>query len=254
MNAESVLITGASKRIGRAVALECAQAGHHVAIHYGRSREDAEDLAKAIASHGVRAVCVQADLASETQTRELIAAASHALEMPITALVNNASVFLEDDWDSADDDALWNTHFTVNLRAPYLLSRALAKQLPSGCHAAIVNLIDQRVWRLNPTFFSYTLSKSALWTMTRTLAQALAPNIRVNGVGPGPVLQSIHQDQDTFAHEAANTPLEHAIDPAEIAQACMYLLTAKKVTGQMIAVDSGQHLSWRTPDVEGPSN
>ncbi|MEO0411975.1 MAG: SDR family oxidoreductase [Pseudomonadota bacterium] len=253
MSNKAVLITGASKRIGRAVALACARAGYHVAIHYSRSGKEAATLASSLEALGVKAICVQADLSLETETKSLIAAASSALGTPMTALVNNASVFLEDDWDSAENETLWNTHFAVNLRAPYILSRALAKQIPPDQQGAIVNLVDQRVWRLNPTFFSYTLSKSAFWTMTRTLAQALAPMVRVNGVGPGPVLQSIHQDQAVFAHEADNTPLRQSVEPDEVAQACLYLLTAKKVTGQMIAVDSGQHLSWRTPDVEGPS-
>lgn len=245
---KAVLITGASKRIGKATTLACARQGYDIAVHYSASHEEAEDVAAQARALGVAAQTIQADLTDESAAQSLVDKAAESLGQPLTALINNASIFLEDEWDSAEAE-LWNTHFQIHLRSPYLLSRALAKHCPSGTTGAIVNLIDQRVWRLNPTFFSYTLSKSALWTMTRTLAQALAPKIRVNGVGPGPVLQSIHQDATTFESEAANTLLEDSVDPEEIAQACVFLLQAKKVTGQMIAVDSGQHLSWRTPDV-----
>ncbi|MEM6681913.1 MAG: SDR family oxidoreductase [Pseudomonadota bacterium] len=246
----AVLVTGGAKRIGKAICTALAGAGYNVAIHYNASAEPARALAEVLAQHGIKTAVVQADLANEAAVNALVAAAAQALGEDLTALVNNASLFEWDSWDTADTE-LWHRHHMVNLRAPYLLSRAFAQQAKARDNPAIINIIDQRVRRLNPQFFSYTLSKASLWTMTQTLAQALAPDIRVNGVGPGPVLQSIHQDSSIFENEAANTPLAQSVEPQEIAQACLYLLEARKVTGQMIAVDSGQHLAWRTPDVGG---
>lgn len=244
----AILITGGAKRIGKALCQCFAQNGFNVAIHYNSSKAPADALAHDLTSHGVKTTTVQADLADEAALSSMIDSASTALGAPLTGLINNASLFEDDDWDTAEGD-LWHRHHAINLRAPYLLSRHFAKQAPKGANAAVINILDQRVWNLNPQFFSYTLTKSALWTMTQTLAQALAPTIRVNGVGPGPVLQSIHQDSSVFDNEVAGTPLEQSVEPEEIAQACLYLVNAKKVTGQMIAVDSGQHLGWRTPDI-----
>jgi len=246
----AAIVTGGAKRIGKAICTLLAQRGYDIAVHFNTSQGPAEALAEALRATGVNAVTVGADLADEDAVNALVDDARSKLGTPISALVNNASLFEWDDWESADG-ALWHRHHMVNLRAPYLLSRAFARQADHSQNPTIINIIDQRVRRLNPHFFSYTLSKASLWTMTQTLAQALAPDIRVNGVGPGPVLQSIHQDSSVFEQEAAATPLETSVDPEEIAQACDYLLQARKVTGQMIAVDSGQHLSWRTPDVEG---
>lgn len=237
----AILITGAAKRIGKAIAICLAQEGYDIAVHYNTSPDAAKTLCASLIQMGVKAAAVQADLADEAAVSALVDAASQALGVPLTGVINNASLFQEDDWDSAQGD-LWHCHHAINLRAPFLLARALAHKTPATSKANVINIVDQRVWKLNPQFFSYMLSKSALWTMTQTLAQALAPNIRVNAVGPGPVLQSIHQDSETFDQEAAATLLEQAVEPEEIAQACLYLLKAQKVTGQMIAVDSGQHL------------
>lgn len=244
----AILITGGAKRIGKAISICLAQAGFNVAIHYNSSKAPADALAQELIALGVKAITLQADLADESAVSGMTGAAARALGMPLTGLINNASLFEDDTWQSTDSD-LWHRHHAINLRAPFLLSQSFAQQAASRSGASIVNIIDQRVWNLNPQFFSYTLTKSALWTMTQTLAQGLAPAIRVNGVGPGPVLQSIHQDSSIFSREAAGTPLEQSVEPEEIAQACLYLLRAQKVTGQMIAVDSGQHLGWRTPDI-----
>lgn len=247
----TAFITGGAKRIGKAISQRLAAAGHNIALHYNSSEEPARLLAQELGdTHGINTTILQCDLAVEDDVSHLIEQAAQALGTPIDCLINNASLFEADAWDTADTD-LWHHHHAVNLRAPYLLSRAFALQAPKAASPAIINILDQRVWNLNPQFFSYTLSKSALWTMTQTLAQALAPDIRVNGVGPGPVLQSIHQDASVFEAESQGTPLAQSVEPDEIAQACLYLLKAKKVTGQMIAVDSGQHLGWRTPDIEG---
>lgn len=246
----TAFITGGAKRIGKAISQRLAAAGYNIALHYNSSQDPARRLAEELRdTHGVKTAIVQCDLAVEETVSQLIDHAAQALGTPIDCLINNASLFEGDAWDTADTE-LWHRHHAVNLRAPYLLSRAFALQAPAVASPAIINILDQRVWNLNPHFFSYTLSKSALWTMTQTLAQALAPDVRVNGVGPGPVLQSIHQDASVFEAEAQGTPLAQSVDPDEIAQACLYLIRAKKVTGQMIAVDSGQHLGWRTPDLE----
>lgn len=243
----AALVTGGARRIGRALSLALAGAGFDVAIHYGRSGDEAEAAAREIESLGRRAVLLEADLAQEAQTGSLVDRATAALG-PLSVLVNNAAVFEEDGFDDMSR-AGWDRHMETNLRAPLVLAQAFARQAPDG--ACIVNLLDQRVWKPNPQFFSYTLSKAALWAATRTMAQALAPRIRVNGVGPGPTLPSVHQTPEDFAAEAANVPLQRRATPDEIAKAVLYLVDASSVTGQMIAVDGGQHLAWRTPDILG---
>jgi NAD(P)-dependent dehydrogenase (short-subunit alcohol dehydrogenase family) len=245
----TALVTGAGRRIGRSLALEAARAGYDVAVHCRDSRIDADDVAAEIRTLGRKAAVVEADLADEAQTRRLLADAAHVLG-PLTLLVNNASVF-EDDRCGSLDRVTWDAHFDTNLRAPIVLTEDFAAALPDGAEGLVVNLIDQRVWKSNPQFFSYSLSKHALWDATRMLAQALAPRIRVNGIGPGPTLPSSHQTAAEFAAEARNVPLERRATPEAVAQALRYLIEAELVTGQMIAVDGGQHLAWRTPDIVG---
>ncbi len=243
----TALITGAGRRIGRALALAVAKAGFDVAIHHLQSHEDAESLAAEIAALGRSTHVLSADLSVEAETRALIGKATQALG-PVTLLINNASIF-EDDRVETFDAQSWGSHMEVNLHAPLMLAQTFAAALPQDRHGLIINLLDQRVWNPNPQFFSYSLSKAALWTATRTMAQALAPRIRVNGIGPGPTLPSIHQTQAMFDAEAAHVPLERRAQPSEIVAAALYLIDAPSVTGQMIAVDGGQHLSWRTPDI-----
>lgn len=240
------LVTGAGRRIGAVIAVALGQAGFDVAVHFGRSGDAAEAVSAEVRALGRRAVALGADLAVEAEVAGLVDRAVAALG-PLTLLVNNASLFLEDDWRLADR-GLWDAHMETNLRAPLVLARAFAEQAPAE-GASIVNLIDQRVWKPTPQFFSYSITKAALWFATRTLAQALAPRVRVNAVGPGPTLASIHQSAETFAREAENTLLQRRATPEEIARAVLYLVDAPSVTGQMIAVDAGQHLAWRTPDV-----
>ncbi len=242
----AALVTGGARRIGRAIALRLAGAGFDVAIHYGASREEAEATAEAVRSIGRRAAVVQADLTDEAGVRTLVPAAVQALG-PLTVLVNNASVF-EDDRVGGLSRDIWDRHIETNLRAPIVLAEAFAAQAPEG--SAIVNLLDQRVLKPDPRFFSYALSRNGLWWATRTLAQALAPRIRVNGVGPGPTLPSIHQTPADFAAEAAAVPLARAGSPEAVADAVLWLVDAELVTGQMIAVDGGQHLAWQTPDIQ----
>jgi NAD(P)-dependent dehydrogenase (short-subunit alcohol dehydrogenase family) len=244
------LVTGAGRRIGRALALAVAGAGYDVAVHCHRSRHEADGVAAEIARLGRRAHVLHADLAQGTQARGLVGEAGRALG-PLTLLVNNASVFSDDRVQTLDAET-WRAHMEVNLHAPVLLAQAFAAQLPQGQDGLIINLLDQRVWNPNPQFFSYSLSKAALWAATRTLAQALAPRIRVNGVGPGPTLPSIHQTGEAFQAEAANVPLQRRAELDEIVAAALYLIGAPSVTGQMIAVDGGQHLAWLTPDIVLP--
>jgi NAD(P)-dependent dehydrogenase (short-subunit alcohol dehydrogenase family) len=245
------LVTGSVRRIGRALAQACAEAGYDVALHHrgADSAADAAEAAGVLDATGARVCVLQADLASP-DVASLIEAAEAALG-PVTLLVNNASVFEDDRLGGVTVDS-WAAHLDVNLRAPVLLAQAMAGRLPVGADGLVVNITDQRVWRPNPQFFSYSLSKAGLWWATQTLAQALAPRVRVNAIGPGPTLASVHQAPGEFDAEAAATPLGHRVDPSEIAAALRYLIDARSVTGQMIAVDAGQHLAWRTPDILTP--
>ena len=245
----TALITGAARRIGRAMALTAADAGYDVAIHHRGDPADAEQLAAEIAALGRKAAPVAAELTDEAETSSLVRRAAGALG-PVTLLINNASVF-RDDRIETHTRGSWDAHIETNLRAPILLSQAFAAALPEGCEGLIVNMLDQRVWKPNPQFFSYGLSRSALWSATQMLAQALAPRIRVNGIGPGPTLASIHQTAADFEAEAHNIPLQRRSSPEDVAAALRYLIDARQVTGQMIAVDGGQHLAWKTPDVVG---
>ena len=244
----SALVTGGARRIGRSIVLTLARAGWDVAVHHHQSQAEAEQTADDARALGVRAAVLRADLADETQARDLVPQAVQALG-PLSALVNNASVF-RDDRVGALDRATWDAHLQTNLRAPVVLAEAFAAQAPDG--SAIVNLLDQRVLKPDPRFFSYALSRNGLWWATRTLAQALAPRIRVNGVGPGPTLPSVYQTPEEFAAEAAGALLQRPVDPEAVARAVSWLIDAEHVTGQMIAVDGGQHLAWRTPDILDP--
>lgn len=236
------LVTGSARRIGRAIALDLAQAGFDIGLHCSGSRADAEDAATAIRALGRRAVVLAADLSREEQVADLMAQAATALG-PVGVLINNASTFERDEVADATR-ASWDLHMEVNLRAPFVLSQDMARLLPSGAEGVIVNLLDQRVWNLTPHFITYTLSKAGLWTLTQTLALALAPRIRVAGVGPGPALPSIRQTAQQFADQCAATPLGRGTSPDEICRAIRFILGAGSFTGQMIALDGGQHLNW----------
>jgi NAD(P)-dependent dehydrogenase (short-subunit alcohol dehydrogenase family) len=237
----TVLITGAARRIGRAIALDLAEAGFAVAIHYRNSGTEAEALAQHIRDRGGRARTFQADLADRQALDALVATIGRELG-PLTTLINNASEFLPDSIGHLDEKT-WDLHLCINLKAPVFLSEAMARQLPEGADGNIINIIDQRVWNLTPEFFSYTISKAGLWTATRTLAQALAPRIRVNAIGPGPVLKSIHQTDDDFDKEKQSTLLKRGPSAQEIATAVRFILATPSLTGQMIALDGGQHLT-----------
>ena len=253
------LITGAGKRLGRAMALHLAGRGLDVALHYASSREGAEATAEEARALGVKAAVLQADLLDEGATAGLVPAAAGALGGALTVLVNNASIFEHDTMATATLDS-WNRHMGSNLRAPFVLTQGFAAQAPRGAtddqgepvaQGLIVNMIDQRVRKLTPEFMTYTLAKMGLWALTRTAAQALAPDIRVNAIGPGPTLRGGRQSVDHFARQRAATVLERGANPADITAALGYFLDAPAVTGQLICVDGGQHLAWQTPDVLG---
>ncbi len=242
---KTALVTGAAKRMGRAIALDLAAAGWNVAVHYHGSAAEADSAAAEIARLGVRAQTFQCNLGDETQTQALIGRAAAALG-PLTALVNSASVFEADDWQSADR-ASWDAHIETNLRAPLVLAQAFAGQVTDS--GAIVNIIDQRVLKPTPQFLSYSLSKAGLYWLTTTLAQGMGPKVRVNAVAPGPTIRNARQSEADFGRQQGATILGHGAAPADICAAVRYLLEAQAVTGQMICVDGGQHLIWQTPDV-----
>lgn len=245
--APAVLITGAAQRIGRALALDFATDGWRVGLHCNSSRREAEQLAGEIAASGGTAVVLPCDLANSGEVGQLVPACTAALGPP-TCLINNASMFVYDDVASLDPE-VWDRQLAVNLKAPVFLARAFAAALPAGASGNIVNMIDQRVWKPTPRFFSYAASKMALWNVTRTLAQALAPRVRVNAIGPGPVLKSALQSDEEFRRQCEATILGRGTTPGEIAAAIRFILAAPAMTGQMIALDGGQHLAWDTPDV-----
>ena len=249
------LVTGGARRIGRALALYLAGRGYDVAVHFATSQADADETVAAMG----RGVALQADLLDEAQTQSLIPRAAAALGGPLTLLINNASIFEYDTIASATRTT-WDRHFESNLRAPFVLTQAFAAQAPRALtdpmgeplsQSLIVNLIDQRVLKPTPEFMTYSLAKQALWALTRTSAQALAPHIRVNAIGPGPTVQGARQSASHFARQRAATILQRGASPADLAAALGFFLDSPAVTGQMIAVDGGQHLAWATPDVLG---
>jgi NAD(P)-dependent dehydrogenase (short-subunit alcohol dehydrogenase family) len=245
----AALITGAGRRIGRAIALALSRAGYAVVLHAHSSRAEAEKLAAEILASGGRAAVALADLADYNAMRKLVPAA--AAFGPLTLLVNSASVFEPDEIETLDR-ARFEHAMAVNLTAPLFLARAFAVQAPAGANASIVNIVDQRVLKPTPRFFSYTLSKSALDAATTTLAQGLAPNVRVNAVAPGPTLPSQRQSDTQFTAQTTALPLKRGPAPEDIAAAVLYLAQASSVTGVTIAVDGGQHLAWRTADSDLP--
>jgi NAD(P)-dependent dehydrogenase (short-subunit alcohol dehydrogenase family) len=239
---KAALVTGGARRIGRVIVETLAERGFAVAIHHHRSADEAAALAAAIEAKGGRAVTLGADLAKEAEVVALMADAEDTLG-PLGLLVNNASTF---EYDSAlgATRASWDAHLETNLRAPFVLTQAFARALPADAEGLIVNILDQRVWNLTPHFVSYTVSKAALWTLTRSLALALAPRIRVNAIGPGPTLANVRQTPEQFAEQCARLPLQRGATPREIARAVCHMLELPSMTGQMIALDGGQHLAW----------
>jgi NAD(P)-dependent dehydrogenase (short-subunit alcohol dehydrogenase family) len=247
MSHPAVLITGAARRIGRQMALDLAEAGWNVAVHCNTSVDEAKEVVARISKFSRKSCVVTGDLADPKTPERIMAEAMQSLG-PMTALINNASIFEPDDVGEISLDS-WARHQDTNLRAPIMLSQCFARQLPAKVNGNIINIIDQRVWKLNPRFFSYTMSKTGLWTATRTLAQALAPYIRVNAIGPGPALPSARMDDSEFRKQEKLTLLGRGTSPEEISQAARFILSQPAMTGQMIVLDGGQHLAWQTPDI-----
>lgn len=254
------LVTGAGKRLGREIALYLASRGIDVAVHYNSSAGEAEEVAQACRDKGVKAATLGADLTVEADMQALVPRAVEALGGPLTVLVNSASIFEDDTIETATRDS-WDRHLESNLRAPFVLSQDFAAQAPEPsqggewrdvtANALIINLIDQRVRRMTPKFASYTIAKAGLWALTQTAAQALAPSVRVNAIGPGPTMQGARQAREHFQHQRSTTILRRGADPSDITHAVGYFLDANSVTGQLICTDGGQHLAWETPDVSG---
>lgn len=253
------LVTGAGKRLGRAMAVYLAGRGYDVAVHYAGSRDAAEGVVAEIRAMGRQAVALRADLLIEAETQTLIARAAAGLGGPLTLLVNNASIFEHDTLQSATRDS-WDRHMESNLRAPFVLTQGFAAQAPAAvtdtngeplAQALVVNMIDQRIRKLTPEFSTYTIAKVGLWALTQTAAQGLAPDVRVNAIGPGPTLQGGRQSAEAFATQRAATVSGRGAHPSDITAALGFFIDSPAVTGQMIAVDGGQHLGWKTPDVMG---
>ncbi|MFK7763680.1 MAG: SDR family oxidoreductase [Roseobacter sp.] len=253
------LVTGAGSRLGRAMALSLAEHGYAVAVHFATSESGAVETVRLIEETGGTAVALQADLLEDSQTEQLFQKAVEALGGDITCLVNNASIFEYDTIETASRLS-WDRHMQSNLRAPFILTQAMAAQYLTPvtdtagepmARAVVVNMIDQRVRKLTPEFMTYTLAKMGLWALTQTTAQALAPRIRVNAIGPGPTLQGKRQSAEHFSRQRANTVLERGANPQDITAALGYILDAPALTGQLLCIDGGQHLCWETPDVLG---
>lgn len=243
---ETALVTGGGARIGKAIALDLGRRGWNVAVQYRQSDHGAKQVVDEICNSGSQAIALQAQLSDPDAVRSLVPQTVDKLG-PITCLINNASMFENDTVESVTDTS-WLEHHEVNTHAPLLLAQAFAAQ-ENVSGGNIINLLDQRVWKLTPYFLSYTVSKTGLWTLTRTLAMALAPNIRVNAIGPGPTLPSTHQTDEQFQKQCAATPLQHGASLDDICRAVQFILETSSMTGQMIALDGGQHLAWQTPDV-----
>jgi NAD(P)-dependent dehydrogenase (short-subunit alcohol dehydrogenase family) len=259
MMIRNALVTGSGVRLGRAMALALAENGFDVAVHYASSDADALGVVTEIRALGRNAVALQADLLDEDATQTLLPRAAKALGGPITVLVNNASIFEHDTIETATRNS-WDRHIGSNLRAPYILTQAMAAQAPEPgtdsmgeprAEAMIVNMIDQRVLKLTPEFSTYTIAKMGLWALTRTAAQGLAPKVRVNAIGPGPTLRGGRQSEEHFARQRAATTLQRGANTDDITGALLYFLNAPAVTGQLLCIDGGQHLAWRTEDVLG---
>ncbi len=258
--AGKALVTGAARRLGRAMALELADRGVDVAVHYATSADAARGIVDEIRSKGRKAVALEADLLDEKETGGLVARAVRGLGGALTCLVNNASIFEHDTIETATRES-WDRHFESNLRAPFVLIQHFAGQAPravrdargeSRAQALVVNMLDQRIRKPTPEFMSYSLAKQGLWALTRTAAQALAPHVRVNAIAPGPTLRGARQTGEHFRRQRAATILERGADPEDICAALSFFLDSPAVTGQVICVDGGQHLAWKTPDILGP--
>ena len=255
----AALVTGGAVRLGREMALYLADRGFDVAIHFNTNADAANEVVNLIENMGRNAVALQADLLNEAKTEALLPAAAAALNASVSVLINNASVFEYDNLGTATKDS-WDRHMGSNLRAPFILTQALAAQIPDFsldeagepvASGLVINMVDQRVRKLTPEFMTYTIAKMGLWTFTQTAAQALAPQVRVNAIGPGPTLKGARQSETHFNNQRRNTVLGRGANPSDVVAALGYFLDAPAVTGQLLCIDGGQHLGWHSPDIIG---
>ena len=248
MEAKKIIITGGATRIGAAIAKKLSGSNKEIVIHFNRSKIKAENLKKKLQNYGTKVYLVKGDLSKEKDINKIIKFAKSKLKY-FDCLINNASLFENDKLENFKTDS-WEKHISTNLRAPALLSKEFSKNIKGG-NNNIINLIDQRVFKLTPYFFSYTISKTGLYTLTKTSAISLAPNIRVNGIAPGPTIKNKRQSEKHFKKQYLATPLKKQVDVEEICNAVDFFIKNRSITGQVLAIDSGQSLNWKTPDILG---
>ena len=246
MEANKIIITGGATRIGAAISKKLSGLGVEMVIHYNESKSSAEKLKKKLSKNKTKVYLIKGDLNKETDVNKIVKFAKSKLKY-FDCLINNASLFENDKLDNFTTSS-WDRHLRTNLRTPALLCKEFAKNI-KGKNNNIINIIDQRVFKLTPFFFSYTISKTGLYTLTKTSAMCLAPNIRVNGIAPGPTLKNKRQTKKHFKKQYLATPLKRQIDVNEICNAVDFLIKNRSITGQVIAIDSGQNLNWQTPDI-----
>ena len=248
MVANKIIITGGATRIGAAIAKKLSGSNKEIVIHFNKSKIKAESLRKKLQNYGTKVYLVKGDLSKEKDINKIIKFAKSKLKY-FDCLINNASLFENDKLENFKTDS-WEKHISTNLRAPALLSKEFSKNIKEG-NNNIINLIDQRVFKLTPYFFSYTISKTGLYTLTKTSAISLAPNIRVNGIAPGPTIKNKRQSEKHFKKQYLATPLKKQVDVEEICNAVDFFIKNRSITGQVLAIDSGQSLNWKTPDILG---
>ena len=248
MEARKIIITGGATRIGAAIAKKLSGKEIEILIHYNKSKSKAENLKKELQKTGSKVFLVRGDLSKEKDVNKIIKFAKSKLKF-FDCLINNASLFENDKIENFTTDS-WGKHLRTNLRTPALLSKMFARNI-KGKNNNIINIIDQRVFKLTPYFFSYTISKTGLYTLTKTSAMSLAPNIRVNGIAPGPTLKNKRQSEKHFKKQYMATPLKRKVDVEQICSAVDFFIKNRSITGQVISIDSGQSLNWQTPDIMG---
>ncbi len=248
MEAKKIIITGGATRIGAAIAHKLSGPGKEIVIHFNKSRSKAEKLKKVLSNNGTKVYLAKGDLSKENDVNKVLKIAKLKLKY-FDCLINNASLFENDKLDNFTTDS-WGHHLRTNLRTPALLTKEFAKNIRSA-NNNIINIIDQRVFKLTPFFFSYTISKTGLYTLTKTSAMSLAPRIRVNGIAPGPTIKNKRQSEKHFKKQYLSTPLKKQVDVREICNAVDFFIKNRSITGQVLAIDSGQNLNWQTPDIMG---
>ena len=249
METQKIIITGGATRIGAAIAESLASHNNQITIHYNKSKEKAEKLKKILEKKGSKVFLIKADLNKISELNKIIKFANVKMK-GVNCLINNASLFENDNIKNFSIKG-WDKHININLKAPAILIKQFAKIVSKNIKANIINIVDQRVFKLTPYFLSYTLSKTGLYTLTKTSAMSLAPNIRVNGIAPGPTVKNKRQSAKNFKKQYLSTLLKKSVDTKEISSAIKFLITNKSITGQVIAIDSGQNLNWKTPDIIG---